>query len=118
MARIAVVVLAGTESAADRGRVLNALETAAEFADTPGDEVEVVFDGAATRWIPELEDEAHDFHALFDSLREHVTICGFCASAFEVEDAVGSVQVARLTDHDEHPSVRDLYTDGYEMMTF
>jgi len=118
MARIAVVILAGTETDADRGRLLNGLETAAEFADNPGDDVEVVFDGAATRWIPELEEEDSNFHALFDSLREHVTVCGFCASAFEVDNAVGSVQVARLTDYDEHPSMRDLYTDGYEMMTF
>lgn len=100
------------------GRMVNALETASEFANEPDDEVEIVFDGAGTRWIPELADESHDYHDLFESVREHVTVCGYCASAFEVEGAVSSVQVARVTDFDEHPSMRELYTDGYEMLTF
>jgi hypothetical protein len=47
MAKAAIVVLAGTESHADLGRVTNALEAAKEFEEA-GDDVEVIFDGAGT----------------------------------------------------------------------
>lgn len=118
MAKAAIVVLAGTDSEADFGRVVNALETARDFLETDGDEVQLVFDGAGTRWIPELADPDHDYNQLFEQLRDRVSVCGFCASAFDVEDAVGRVRVARVTSHDSHPEVRDLVHDGFEVITY
>jgi len=118
MAKAAIVVYAGTESESDFGRVVNALETAREFHETPGDEVQLVFDGAGTRWVPELADPDHDYNHLFERLRDQVSVCGFCASAFDVEGAVARVRVARVTNHDSHPEIRDLVHDGYEVITF
>ncbi|ELY55144.1 hypothetical protein C492_15861 [Natronococcus jeotgali DSM 18795] len=43
MPNAAIVVLAGTESASDLGRVVNGLQTATEFDDA-GDDVEIIFD--------------------------------------------------------------------------
>ena len=117
MPKAAIVILAGTESHADDGRLLNGLETAKEFAVTDGDEVEIIFDGAGTQWIPELEDEDSDFHELYQAVQDNTAVCDFCASAFDVEDAVNDTGVVTLDDHDGHPSIRSLVEDDYEVIT-
>jgi len=118
MARAAVIILAGTEGHENAGRLVNGLETAKEFAETAGDEVDVIFDGAGTEWIPELEDEESDYHDLYQTVRDDAAACGFCAGAFGVEAAVADSEVVTLEDHDGHPSIRSLVDDGYEIITF
>ena len=118
MAKTAVVILAGTEGHENLGRVVNGLETAREFAETDGDEVELIFDGAGTQWIPELEDEDSDYHDLYASVRDEAAACDYCAGAFGVDDAVADAGVATLDDHDGHPSIRSLVDDDYEIITF
>jgi len=118
MANAAVVILAGMDSHADNGRVVNALETAKEFKETDGDEVELIFDGAGTQWIPELEDEDSDYHELYQAVRGDAAACDFCAGAFGVGDAVADAGVVTLDDHDGHPSIRSLVADEYEIITF
>mgnify|MGYP000147401092 CR=1 FL=1 len=118
MTKAAVIILAGTESHADRGRLVNGLETAKEFAETEGDEVELIFDGAGTQWIPKLEDERNDYHDLYRTVREDTSVCDYCAGAFGVADAVADAGVVTLDDHDGHPSVRSLVDDDYEIITF
>ncbi|WP_436935831.1 DsrE family protein [Halovenus marina] len=117
MTNAAVIILAGTEGHENAGRLLNGLETAKEFAEH-GDEVELIFDGAGTQWVPELEDEDHNHHELYQSLREDTSVCDFCSGAFGVADAVADAGVVTLDDHDGHPSVRSLVDDGYEVLTF
>jgi hypothetical protein len=118
MAKAAVIILTGTESHADLGRLVNGLETATEFAETPGDDVELVFDGAGTQWIPELEDENSDQHELYRTVRENTSVCEYCSGAFGVADAVGDAGVELRDEHDGHPSVRSLVDEGYEVITF
>ncbi|SIS18210.1 DsrE family protein [Natronorubrum thiooxidans] len=118
MTNAAIVILAGTESHADVGRLVNGLEAAKEFAQTDGDDVELIFDGAGTQWIPELEDEESDYHELYQAVQEDVAACDFCAGAFGVEDAISETDVVTLADHDGHPSVRSLVDDDYEVITF
>jgi hypothetical protein len=118
MTKAAVVILAGTEGHENAGRIFNGLQTAREFADTDGDEVELIFDGAGTQWIPELEDEDHDYHDLYRSLRDDTAVCEFCSGAFGVEDEVADSGLVTLDDHDGHPSLRSLVDDDYEIITF
>jgi len=118
MTKTAVVILAGTEGHANLGRLVNGLEAAKEFAETDGDEVELIFDGAGTQWIPELEDPDNDKHELYQAVRENASACDFCSGAFGVDDAVNDSGVVRLDDHDGHPSLRSLVADGYEVITF
>ena len=118
MVKAAVVILAGTEGHANLGRLVNGLETAREFAETDGDEVELIFDGAGTQWIPELEDEDSDYHDLYAAVREDASACDYCSSAFGVEDAVADAGVVTLDDHEGHPSIRSLVDDDYEIITF
>jgi hypothetical protein len=118
MTKAAIVILTGTESHADLGRLVNGLETAKEFAEAEGDEVAVVFDGAGTQWVPELEDPESDQHDLYRAVRDDAAVCDYCSRAFDVEDAVKDAGVVRLDDHDGHPSIRSFVEDGYEVVTF
>jgi len=118
MTKAAIIILAGTESHTDTGRLVNGLETAKEFAETDGDGVELIFDGAGTQWIPELEDPDNDYHELYQAVRADTSVCDFCAGAFGVEDAVADAGVVTLDDHDGHPSIRSLVDDDYEVITF
>lgn len=118
MTKAAVIILAGTDGHTNLGRLVNGLQTAREFAETDDDEIELVFDGAGTQWIPELEDEASDYHELYQTVREDAAACDFCAGAFGVEDAVADADVGTLDDHDGHPSIRSLVDEEYEIITF
>jgi len=52
---------------------------AKEFAETEGDELELIFDGAGTQWIPELEDEESDYHELYQAVRDDAAVCDYCS---------------------------------------
>ncbi|MDS0219938.1 hypothetical protein NDI54_01070 [Haloarcula sp. S1AR25-5A] len=117
MANAAFIIFAGTESPSDLGRVVNALEGAKEFAETEGDNIEVIFDGGGTQWIPELEDEDHDYHDLYAAVRDKVSVCDYCASAYDVSEAVDEAGLATLAEYDGHPSIRSLVDDEYEIIT-
>ena len=118
MANAAIVILAGTDGHANLGRLVNGLETAKEFAETEGDEVELVFDGAGTQWIPELEDPDSDQHERYQAVKDEASVCDYCSGAFGVDDAVADADVVRLDDHDGHPSIRSFVDAGYEVITF
>ena len=118
MAKVAIVVLAGTETHEGLGRVVNALEAAKELKEG-SDDVRIIFDGAGTAWIPELARKEHKVHALYAAVSDRIAgVCAYCADAFGVKDAVVA-QGARLADEYEgHPSVRRLIHDGYQVITF
>ncbi len=118
MTKAAIVILAGTESHADTGRLVNGLEAAREFAENEGDEFELIFDGAGTQWIPELEDADHDYHDLYASVSDQAAACDYCAGAFGVDDAVQDAGVVTVDENGGHPSIRSLVDDEYEIITF
>lgn len=118
MEKVAIVVLAGTESHESLGRVVNALELAKELQEH-NDEVKIVFDGAGTEWIPELEDENHDAHPLYKAVKGSIHgACRFCSKAFGVFEEVKNSDVDLLDEYDQHPSIRNFIVDGYEIVTF
>lgn len=117
MPKAAIVVLAGTETPDGLGRIVNAMEATKEFHDA-GDDVELILDGAGVQWVPELEDESHDYHHLYAAVREEVSVCDYCSSAFDVDTAVDDAGLERLGEYDGHPSIRSLVADGYEIVTF
>lgn len=118
MAKISVVVLAGTELHSDLARVLNALALTKE-AKQAGDEVELVFDGAGVSWIPELHDPEHKLHKVFEAVKDKVAgACEFCAGAFDVKDGVREAGIAFLSEFEGHPSLRQRVDEGFEVITF
>jgi hypothetical protein len=116
--RAAVIGLAGPDSHADQGRLANGLETAKKFAETEGDDIELVFDGAGTQWIPELEDEDGDYHELYQTVRDDTSVRDYRTGAFGVDDVVSDAGLVTLDDHDGHPSIRSLVAGGHEVITF
>lgn len=118
MSKISVVVLAGNESHADLGRMANALSLVREAREA-GDEVELVFDGAGTTWIPELENSEHDLHGVYEDVRDHVAgACEFCAGAFGVREPIQEAGVPFLSEFEGHPSLRSRVEEGYQVVTF
>jgi hypothetical protein len=118
MPQAAMLVFAGTETRADLGRVVNALQIAREF-DESGDEVTVIFDGAGTQWVPALSDENHKYHHLFEAAKGKVAgACSYCAGAYGVKDEIEKTDVDLLDEFEGHPSVRKLVSNGYQILTF
>src|SRR5574341_905301 len=118
MAKIAVIVLAGKETHEGLGRVANALEAVKELKGA-GDEVQLIFDGAGTEWVPELSNPEHMANPLFSSVRDRIVgVCDFCAGAFGVKEKVGECKLPLLSEFEGHPSIRKLISGGYQIITF
>ncbi len=118
MLKVAIVVLADTESHADVGRATNALETTKELNEA-NDDVQLIFDGAGTKWIPELSRKDSRFSRQFDSVRDRITgACRFCAVAFGVKDQIEKIGIPLLGEYEGHPSLRTLISQGYQVITF
>jgi len=111
------MLLAATGTPEGTGRMANALTTAKEFHEA-GDEVQLIFDGAGTTWIPVLADTEHKYHRLLEGLRDVSGACLYCARAYGVKDAVEEADIPFLDDFKDHPSLRALVTDGFQVVTF
>lgn len=118
MSKVAIIVLADTESHGDLGRVVNALEAVKEFKEAK-DDVQLIFDGAGPKWIPELSKPDHKIHGLFEAVKDRITgACEFCAGAFDVKDKVVACGVKLAGDYEGHPSFKKLIAQGYQVITF
>ena len=81
--KLALIILSDPKGGDEAlGRVFNALAIAQEGLQQ-GDEVEIVFNGAGTRWPEELTKVSHPANALYNLVREAVkgASCG-CAAVF------------------------------------
>jgi hypothetical protein len=118
MSKAAIVVLADTTTHEGLGRIANALEAVKELKDAK-DDVQLIFDGAGTRWVGELAKPEHKAHGLFSAVRDKVTgVCSYCAGAFGVTQDVQSCGVPLLGEYDGHPSFKKLVDRGYQVITF
>ena len=118
MAKVAIVVLADTETHEGLGRVVNALEAVKEFKDGH-DDVQLIFDGAGTKWIPELGKPDHKLHELYTAVKDRISgACEFCSGAFGVKDKVVACGVKLAGEYEGHPSFKKLVSQGYQVITF
>jgi len=98
MTKACFLLLADTDTHEAMGRMANALTSANEFVEA-GDKAVVIFDGAGTKWVPELESEEHRYPQVYTELREHILgACSYCAQAFGVKDQIEASSVELLTD--------------------
>ncbi len=99
--RTAVVVLSDPEHGGDEalGRAFNALALAFDL-DQGGRDVEVIFQGAGTRWPGILANPTHPANSLFESVRHTIAgaSCG-CAQLFGAEEHLTACGVELLTDN-------------------
>jgi hypothetical protein len=118
MGKDAVLVLADTETREDLGRAVNAMIATKEFKDA-GDEVRLIFDGAATQWVGELAKPDHRYHELFEAIHDRVAgACGYCAQAYGAEQDVHREEIALLDEYEHHPILRRLVAEGFQVLTF
>jgi hypothetical protein len=118
MDKVAIVVLADTETHEGLGRVVNTLEAVKEFKEAHED-VQLIFDGAGPKWIPELSKPDHQIHGLYEAVKDRIAgACEFCAGAFGVKDKVVACGVRLAGEFDGYPSFKTLVSQGYQIITF
>lgn len=118
MTKIGILVLADTETHGDLGRIANALTSAREFKEA-GEEVTLIFDGAGTRWIPELANPEHRLHGDYQQVKDTIAgACDFCARAFGVREKIKKTYIPLLEEYSGHPSLQRLISEGYQVITF
>ncbi len=118
MNKVAIVILADTQSEEGLGRAYNALMTAKEF-HAAGDGVRVYLDGAGTRWPAALEQPDHIAHSLYLDVKGLIAgACGGCASVFGATTGAQAAQVALLDEFGSGVSYRDMLEQGYQVITF
>lgn len=116
--KVAIVVLAGTETHEGLGRLVNAFEVAKELKEA-GDEVTLVFDGAGTQGLAEAINPEHKSHRLFRAVSDRVAgACSYCSRAFGVRARLEAAEIPMLSDYEDHPSIRGLLVEGYQVLTF
>lgn len=116
--KVAILILSDPGTPADLGRVVGALQVASELSQA-NDEVRIIFDGPATRWVGKLADHDHRYHRLFSRVRPRIQgVCAHCAKAFGVQDEVVAAGLPLLNSYREHPSIRGLAVEGFKVLTF
>lgn len=123
--KTAIVILSDPNSGAEEslGRLFNALAFAHE-SRAAGDEVEIVFKGAGTRWPSELAKLSHPAHERYQSVRESVKGASLgCAMKFGANQAAADAGVALLADTalPGTPGIaglRHYYADGWNVVLF
>lgn len=118
MQKIAIVILADTDTGEGLGRLVNALTAAKEYQEA-GDKVSVTFTGAGTKWLAELSNQAHTAHALYMDVKDSVAgACGYCANAFNQQDAIDAVDVPMLCEFGTSMSYRKLTQEADHLIIF
>jgi len=122
--KAAIIVLSDPKGGEEAlGRVFNALAVAYDYQEQ-GDKVSVLFQGAGTRWIAELNKSDHPAHGLFDAVKNTVAgvSCG-CAEVFGTTEEVEKSAFDFIKDNAVPgtaglPSLRKLASEGYTVLTF
>jgi hypothetical protein len=105
------------------GRVFNGLAVAHEALQA-GDTVEIVFNGAGTRWPAELAKLSHPANALYNAVRNSVkgVSCG-CAEVFGAAESAKACGVALLKEKalTGTPGISNLHrylAEGWQTLVF
>jgi hypothetical protein len=122
--KLAIITLADPKNGEDAlGRAFNGLALAAE-AQNKGDEVNVVFAGAGTRWPTEFTKLSHPANGLYHAVRPSITgaSCG-CSAVFGATKEVAACGLPEIKDHalagtPGLASLRRYLADGWQTLVF
>ncbi len=126
MRKVAIILLASTESDECLGRALHSMIYAHELTEN-GDEVKLIFDGAGVRWITKIlsgsDDPASKAFAELaigtysDAFSK--SVCKFCSSVFHVPEA--DVERAGFDvssdGYSGHPDIAGLIERDFQIIT-
>jgi len=122
--KIAIIILSDPKGGDEAlGRVFNGLAVAQE-AQQRSDEVEIVFNGAGTRWPEELSRLSHPANGLYNAVRDRVKgASNACAAVFGATKGVEACGVPLLNDKQlaGTPGLSDIrryVADGWHTLTF
>lgn len=125
MQKAAIIVLADPKANSEEalGRLFNALAATYDFKQR-GDDVQLLFQGAGTRWAGELVNPEHPAYELFQSVKDRVAgvSCG-CADVFGAQDGVAASGFDLIVENavpntSGLPSLARLTGEGYAVLTF
>ncbi len=125
MNKAAVIVLSDPKTGSEEslGRLFNALAAVYDFKQR-GDDVQLLFQGAGTRWAGELANKEHPAHALFVAVKDKVAgvSCG-CADVFGAREGAVACGLELITENAVPnttglPSLARLTDEGYTVLTF
>lgn len=122
--KLAIAITSDPNSGDDGlGRAFQGLALAAE-GKKHGDQVEVVFVGAGTRWPAVASKLGHPLHGLYQAVRDSVAgaSCG-CADVFGAAEGVEACELPKLKDHALEgtsglASLRRYLAEGWNTMVF
>ena len=122
--KIAIIILSDPKGGDEAlGRTFNALAVAQESLQR-NDEVEIVFNGAGTRWPEEISKLSHPANSLYNAVRDAVkgASCG-CAAVFGATKGVEACGVSLLKDKAlaGTPGISDIrryIADGWQTLIF
>lgn len=117
MNRVAVVIYSRLEGAG-KSAVYRALMFVDELR-RGGDDVALVFDGAGTTALAEMQAPGSDLHATWTKAAPALRgACRYCARSYGVLDALEAARVPLLGDDRGHASLRNLLLEGRQIITF
>ena len=122
--KIAIIILSDPKNGEEAlGRAFNALALAAEAQDK-GDEVNIVFAGAGTRWPAEFAQLSHPANGLYNAVRPSVTgASSGCAAVFGATKDVAACGLPEIKDHalpgtPGVVSIRRYLVEGWHTLVF
>ncbi len=122
--KTAVIVLSDPKAGEEAlGRVFNALAATYDFKSR-NDEVQLVFQGAGTRWVSVLTDVHHPAHALYEAVEDKVAgVSRACADFFGARPEAESKGFELIAENavpgtSGLPSLARYAAEGYTVLTF
>jgi hypothetical protein len=122
--KTAIVVLSDPQGGDEAlGRLFNALAAAYDFKQRHQD-VQLVFQGAGTRWTRLLTEHNHPAHALYKAVEDTVAgVSAGCADVFGARDAAEAngfalIGTNRVPGTSGLPSLAQYASAGYTVLTF
>ena len=122
--KTAIIILSDPKAGDEAlGRMFNALALAAESIQQ-GDETEIVFTGAGTRWPEVLSQLTHPAHGLYQTVSPAVAgACHHCAIVFGAEGAIKTcgldpIKDNALTGTHGLASIRRYLAEGWQTLVF
>ncbi len=121
MSKIAIIILSDPRNGGEdaMGKVFNGLAAAYDYKQS-GDQVEVLFQGAGTRWPAELQKINHPANDLFKAVEDTIKgVSMACAAAFGAEPSgLDLIKGNQIPETPGLPSLAQLTRDGFNIITF
>ncbi len=121
MAKVAIIVLEGTELKESVAKIRHAMIYSKEIKAS-GNEIIIIFDGNGTKWLDIISNETSEYdflNKLFKEITEMGIIyraCGFCSARKEVRESLSKKNIIFLSEYEGHPDAGKLINEGYQII--